>query len=293
VVTAKDKLRGILSKGLGPEAATLAAERARDGDEMTRLAGYASAPTIYSAEVSLFVLALGAALVREGRADLLYLSTTDFVQHTHAPDEPEALNFYAGIDRRLGELEALGVVVGVTADHGMSAKTDATGAPRVVYLTPILRESDPGARVILPITDPYVAHHASLGSFAVVHLSSPGLAGDAMARLLRTEGVTEVLPREQAARLMELPADRLGDLVVVSGRGVALGTSPEEHDLRQLAGSSLRSHGGRYEEMVPLIFSRPMRGAYRRAAGIDPRNFDAFEFTLNGTDADATREGGA
>lgn len=293
VVTAKDKLRGILSKGLdvGTEAISVSSERAHECtvanaglDDALRISGCAAKPDIYSADASVFVLRLGAALVREERADLLYLSTTDFIQHKHAPDEPEALEFYSRIDEQIGELDRLGAVVAITADHGMNAKMTPGGEPNVVYLEPVVREIDAGARVILPITDPYVAHHASLGSFAVVHVSDPSRLDGVTQRLLRTPGITEVLGHGRACDLFQMPPDRTGDIVVCSGRDVVLGTSPAGHDLTRLDGL-LRSHGGRYEEMVPLIFNRPLNDRYRRLAQCDPRNFDVFDFAINGTEA--------
>jgi phosphonoacetate hydrolase len=70
-------------------------------------------------------------------------------------------------------------------------------------------------------------------------------------------------------------------LVVLSGRDVVLGRTPEYHDLKALQGG-LRSHGGRYEEMVPFILSEPLKPEYTAKAVGDPRNFDIFDFTMNG-----------
>jgi phosphonoacetate hydrolase len=95
-------------------------------------------------------------------------------------------------------------------------------------------------------------------------------------------GVTEVYDRAMAARKLELPADRLGELVVISGRDVVLGRTPDYHDLKALEGG-LRSHGGRYEEIVPFILSKPLKPEYATKAAGDPRNFDIFDFTCNGT----------
>ena len=53
---------------------------------------------MYSADLSLFVLDAGIRLVEQGRAELLYLSLSDYVQHGHAPDEPEALEFHRALD---------------------------------------------------------------------------------------------------------------------------------------------------------------------------------------------------
>ena len=68
----------------------------------------------------------------------------------------------------------------------------------------------------------------------------------------------------------------------MSGRDVVVGRRPQYHDLSALDGS-LRSHGGRYEEMVPMIISHPLNTEYRMKAAGDPRNFDIFDFTVNGT----------
>jgi phosphonoacetate hydrolase len=107
-------------------------------------------------------------------------------------------------------------------------------------------------------------------------------AGKVRDWLLQRPGITECHERAIAARLMELPEDRMGDLVVASGRDVVLGRTPAYHDLSALAGA-LRSHGGRYEEMVPLLFSEPLNASYAARAAGDVRNFDIFEFTCNGT----------
>jgi phosphonoacetate hydrolase len=233
------------------------------------------------------VLKAGVALLQLGLADFLYLSTTDFIQHKFAPDAPEAVEFYAGIDEQLGRLLKLGAIVGLTADHGMNAKQKPDGSPNVVYLeTELVKKFGEGFRVILPITDPYVAHHGALGSFAVVHLPSKTSARqkfNILHFLNHLPGVTEVYGRNAADKL-QLPADRLGDMVVITGRDVVLGRTPDWHDLKVLEGG-LRSHGGRYEEMVPFILSERLKPEYAAKARGDPRNFDLFDFTCNGTGA--------
>jgi len=286
IVTAKEKLRDILSSRL--DGIAISSEKARDArrethgiDDVERLVG-APTPEIYSAEASLWVLRAGVALLAAGRADFLYLSLTDFVQHKFAPEDAGALEFFAAIDHELGRLVDLGCVVGATADHGMNAKQMADGSPHVIWLETLLRdEVHPEIRVILPITDPYVVHHGALGSLAVVHLPDAALVPRVARRLLELDGVTEVHDRETAARKLELPADRIGDLVVLAGRDVVLGRSPEHHDLRAVM-TGLRSHGGRYEEMVPLFLSESLRADFVPRAAGDPRNFDVFDYTLNG-----------
>jgi len=284
VVTAKDKLRRLLGHGL--DGICFSAERADRAsiadngiDDVLALVGRAL-PDVYSAELSEFVFAAGVRLMQTRRPDVMYLSTTDYIQHKHAPGDPVANAFFAMMDGYLAQLDAAGCVIALTADHGMNAKTRLDARPNVVYLQSLLEEwpatAGRGARVILPITDPYVVHHGALGSFATVYL--PAEAAAAAAEHLRAQrGVERVLSREQAAAEFELPADRIGDLVVLAERSAVLGTAPQRHDLSQL-GRPLRSHGGVSEQRVPLVVNRPIGGL---DGGRRWRNFDAFDLALN------------
>jgi phosphonoacetate hydrolase len=183
------------------------------------------------------------------------------------------------MDRYLAELERAGAVIALTADHGMSPKTRLDASPNVIYLQDVLDGwlGAARARVILPITDPYVVHHGALGSYATIYLSS-GVAGEALAaRIAALRGIELVLTRADAAQRFELPADRIGDLVVVATRSVAVGGAAAKHDLSGLD-APLRSHGGLSEQPVPLVMNRaiPDLDTARRW-----RNFDAFDWVLN------------
>jgi phosphonoacetate hydrolase len=283
VVTAKDKLRKLLGHELRgicfsaekADQATLA-EHGIDG--ALQLVGR-PVPSVYSAELSEFVFAAGVRLMQTHRPDIMYLSTTDYVQHKHAPGSAEANSFYRMMDRYLGELEHSGCAIALTADHGMNSKTRLDASPNVVYLQDVL-DGWLGAaltRVILPITDPYVVHHGALGSYATVYLPAAVDARALAARLAALRGIDLVLTRADAASRFELPADRIGDLVVVSSRSVALGGAAARHDLSGLD-APLRSHGGLSEQAVPLVMNRRIENfdANRRW-----RNFDAFDWVLN------------
>ncbi len=286
VVTAKEKLRDILSYHLtgiafSAEKAGQATKPVHGIENVEEIVGYPT-PAIYSADASLFVLRAGTALIQKELADFLYLSLTDFMQHTYEPDTPESLSFYEAIDKELGNMLQLGAVIGATADHGMNAKQKADGSPNVIYVETILEEKfGAGFRVICPITDPYVKHHGALGSYIVVHLPDVSRSQEIRLWLLEQPGITEAYDKNTAARLLEQPIDRIGDLVVLSARDVVLGRTPAHHDLSSLD-SGLRSHGGRYEEMVPLVISHPLNKEYKAKASCDPRNFDVFDFTVNG-----------
>ena len=283
VVTAKDKLRRLLGHGFSgvcfsSEKADATTEAEHGIADALSLVGL-PLPSVYSAALSEFVFAAGVKLMESLRPDVMYLSTTDYVQHKHAPGTAEANDFYRMMDGYLGKLDVLGATIAITADHGMNAKTDAAGAPRVIYLQDLLDGwlGAGRARVILPITDPYVVHHGALGSFATAYLPDGADPATIAGRVGALAGMDVVLGRDEACRRFELPPDRMGDLVIVSARDTVIGTSRARHDLSGLD-APLRSHGGLSEQRVPLIVNRPARGL---AEGRRLRNFDAFDVALN------------
>ena len=235
-------------------------------------------PSVYSAALSEFVFAAGVKLLSTARPDIMYLSTTDYVQHKHAPGTPAANDFYRMLDGYLGQLDAAGAIVALTADHGMNAKTDAAGRPNVIYLQDVLDEwlGAARARVILPITDPYVVHHGALGSFATVYLPDGTRVGDIVGRLKALPGMELVVDGAEGCRRFELPPDRLGDVIAISARDTVLGTSAARHDLSGLD-APLRSHGGLSEQRVPILLNRRAQ----LEAGTRLRNFDVFDLALN------------
>ncbi len=283
VITAKDKLRkllghrmqGICFSSEKADQATLA----ENGIEDVLARVGMPLPSVYSAELSEFVFVAGVKLMERERPDLMYLSTTDYIQHKAAPGTPSANEFYAMIDRNLARLDELGATIVLTADHGMNAKHGADGRPNVIYLQDTLDAwlGQHKARVILPITDPYVVHHGALGSFALVYVSDAARQRELQERIAAIPGIEAVLTRAEAAARFELPPDRIGDLVAVSQRDTVIGTSRDRHDLSGLD-VPLRSHGGTSEQKVPLLINRRI--------GVQPggrrwRNFDAFDLGLN------------
>lgn len=282
VVTAKDKLRNLLGHGLkgicfSAEKADQASVAENGIDNVLAQVGM-PLPSVYSADLSEFVFAAGVMLMRTVRPDLMYLSTTDYVQHKFAPGTAGANEFYGMMDRYLGELDQMGCVLAVTADHGMNAKTDSLGRANIVFLQDVLdRALGTGrTRVLLPITDPYVVHHGALGSYATVYIKDAALRVEAAHRIAELPEVERVLTRAEAAAEFELPADRIGDLVVVSERLSVLGTSAHRHDLSGLT-VPLRSHGGGSEQRVPLLFNRRLHDVPQRRL----RNFDVMDLALN------------
>lgn len=282
VVTAKDKLRALLGAGLKfdeDRAIAFSSEKsdtttvAEHGiDNASAWLGMA-VPEVYSSELSEFVFAAGVKLLREWRPDVMYLSTTDYIQHKFAPGEQGAKDFYAMFDRYLGELDALGAAIVVTADHGMKPKHDAQGEPAVIYMQDKMDDwlGEAAARVILPITDPYVVHHGALGSFATAYLPEGADRAEIIAKVAALPEILEVVDKETAMERFELPGDRIGDIVMISTENMTIGTSAHRHDLAALK-EPLRSHGGLTEQEVPFICNRVLD----LPNAPELRNFDAF-----------------
>jgi len=292
IVTAKDKLTPLLRHGLDFSTGRAICFSSEKSDQATKADNgidYANryvglpVPEVYSADLSEFIFAAGVKLIEEERADLMYLSTTDYVQHKNAPGSGGANDFYAMMDGYFHKLDALGAVLVLTADHGMNAKHTAEGDPDVIYLQDVLDgwrnegAAEGTARVVLTITDPYVVHHGALGSFCTIYLSDGADADDIAGRLRDLDGILTVYGNAEGCKEFELPPERMGDLIVISEKHKVLGSSVEHHDLSGLD-VPLRSHGGVTEQRVPLILNRP-------TPDLDPgrrlRNFDAFDLGLN------------
>ena len=282
VVTAKDKLRALLGAGLefgedraicfSSEKADLATKADNGIQNASEWLGR-PVPEVYSADLSEFVLAAGVKILKEWSPNVMYLSTTDYVQHKFAPNQQGAKDFYSMADKYIGELDALGAALVVTADHGMKPKHDANGKPSVIYVQDILDQwlGQAAARVILPITDPYVVHHGALGSFATAYLPVEVDINEITEKLSNLEGILLVINKSEAVKRFDLPPDRIGDIVIISTENMTLGTSVDRHDLEALK-EPLRSHGGLTEQEVPFIVNRKID--LPQVPNL--RNYDAF-----------------
>jgi len=288
IVTAKDKLRRLLGNELTLGEGGAICFSSEKSDQVTLadngienvldMVGM-EVPSVYSAELSEFIFAAGVKLMETVRPDLMYLSTTDYIQHKFAPGSDGANSFYAMMDKYWAQLDALGAVIALTADHGMNAKHDAAGDPNIIYLQDEMdRIMGAGvARVILPITDPYVVHHGALGSYATVYLPDDADVSALKTELNAIDGIDAVYGNAEGCKHFDLAADRMGDLILVSSKHVVLGTTASRHDLSGLD-VPLRSHGGVTEQTVPLIVSQPVTDLDSAA---QLHNYDIFNLALN------------
>jgi len=293
-ITAKDKLRRQLAKGLdvGQGHVSFSSECAHqcnlveNGIENVLEYVGMPQPDMYSMELSLFVLEAGIKLLKDRRPDLMYLSLTDFVQHKWSPTEPDARRFYERLDDAFGRLAQQDIVLALTADHGMSDKSNAAGEPNVIWLQDLLDErfGKDEMTVVCPITDAFVGHHGALGGFVRVWSKGRVSADLIIAYVQSMEGVELALDKSTACRMFDMPEDREADVVVVSRENVCIGASAARHNLEGLRGHRLRTHGGVSEAKVPLILNRPLNAAYRqKLAWKSLKSYEIFELALNGT----------
>lgn len=287
-VTAKDKLRKMLAKDLDfsqdtaicfsseYSASTNKAEHGIDNAE--QFTGMQQ-PEVYSGELSEFVMKAGVKLLDTFKPHVMYLTLTDYIQHTYAPDEDGALTFYQMLDTYFKQLDEAGCTLVITADHGMNAKTHADGSPKAVYINSLINTHLPEVeyRTILPITDPYVSHHGALGALAYIYVSDAD-AGKVTALLEKQDGVYSVTPKDEAVKTFNLAGDRIGDLVVSADAPTVLGKTPEDHDLSKLH-RKLRSHGGFFETNIPMVTNFAIDGIKGKPEQL--KNSDAFWLGLN------------
>lgn len=296
-ITAKDKLRQQLGKDMDIAAGNInfSSEKAdkctmaENGIENVLEFVGLPLPDMYSGELSLFVLEAGVKLLQKQKPDLMYLSLTDYIQHKYAPGEGESDSYYKKMDDLFGKLDALGAVVALTADHGMSDKSNPDQSPKVIWLQDILDEKfgKDATEVVCPITDYFVAHHGSFGGFVRVHCHGKVTPQQVMDVVRKIPGVELVCSKEEAARRFDLPIDREGDVVVISDRATCLGMTPAKHDMKGLAGHRLRTHGGVSEQKVPLVLNYPLYETYaQRAARGGVKNYQVFDFAVNGAAVD-------
>ena len=293
-ITSKDKLRKQLQKdmdfrgGSVSFSAQFADQCSIEENAIENVLDYVGQPhpDMYSAELSLFVLDAGIKLLEDRRPEILYLSLTDFIQHTHAPGTPVANQFYKDLDARFGRLAELGATVALIADHGMNDKADEHGQPQVIWLQDIINDAIGEGRctVICPIADAFVGHHGSLGGFVRIYCYGGTPRELIIEAIEDIPGIEKIWTAEAVAKELEQPLDREGDIAVVGDKKTVIGGRAVDHDLSALKGHRLRTHGSLHEAKIPFILSASLNDAYaERAASGNLRSHDIFDFAINGT----------
>ncbi len=237
LVTAKDKVRTLCARGADIE---LSAENPTE--EYVRKIG--KQENMYSPSVNYWTFRAARHILKHERVDLMYLSTTDYMMHTYAPEAAPSLEHLHMLDGLLGEIvdDHPRIELYLTADHGMNAKHEAIDVTRVLGARSVAAETVPIIR------DKHKVHHGDLGGACYVFLDHQADLPKAVDILKATPGVEEVFDAQTAARLFHLYPQRIGDLLVLGAKDTAFG------DLtRAREPAKVRSHGSRHEARVPLV----------------------------------------
>ncbi len=260
-LSSKGKLLELLRKGADIAAS---AEQARP--ELQQFAGPQA--NVYSADLNYWTFRAARHLFRSGY-NFLYLSTTDYMMHTYAPEQAPSQEHMHQVDKLLGAIvdDHAGIEVYLSADHAMNAKSKAVDLGRL-----LAREGV--AAVAVPIIkDRYVKHAQNLGGSSYIYVKSLKDLDRARTVLRQHPAIEQVLTNAEAASKFMLKADRIGDLMALAKRDCVLGDlDAVEQDVQ------VRSHGSLHELTVPILcYGRKVNAAeYEYNFDITRRfNFDA------------------
>lgn len=199
---------------------------------------------MYEAANSYWVLKQGRAALRRKDVDLLYLTTSDYMMHTYAPEEEPSLAHLHELDKHLAGIvdDHPKLELYLCADHGMNTKQVAINPARV------LSEHGIGARVVAAIADKHKLHHKDLGGSIYIDVERPEQMQEARQALEEEPGIEAVLTRAEASQRFRLLPERTGDLFVLADRDTALGEIP-----RRRVNIRVRTHGSLHESQIPLL----------------------------------------
>jgi phosphonoacetate hydrolase len=237
LVTAKDKIKTLLDRG----ASTAFSAEVPDAAIVEKIG---PPPGIYTAEVNHWVFRAARQVLRHADVDWLYVATTDYMMHTFAPGEDASLDHLHRLDALLGEIvdDHPHLCLGLTADHGMNAKT------RAIDIARLLAEHGIRCEAVPIIRDKHVVHHKNLGGACYVYLHDMSQLQAARDVLAVEAGVEEIYSRDEAAGTFRLRAERIGDLFLLAARDTVFGSLRETR-----MEVKLRSHGSRYEQAIPML----------------------------------------
>jgi len=230
----KEKLENLISQGC-----SVTANAENPPQWLENAVG--TAPDIYSGDASSWLLEAATSVVQTHDLDWLYVSTTDVVPHKHAPQKKSAIEWVKSIDSHLSNLYESADEIVVTADHGMSKKKLCVDVE--AYLDRESREA-----IVVPlIRDAHTYHHQNLGGAAYVYLEEDVDNTRIAEDLRKIKGIDLALPATKASSRFNLPADRIGDVMLLGTEEAVFGTVDDGIH----ADVNLRSHGSHHEKRVP------------------------------------------
>lgn len=241
LVSAKQKTVSLLSQGTG-----YAVGSQKPPAEAVKK--YGPPPDIYTADVNYWVWRVAIDFIKnQPKFGLLFVHTTDYPMHKHAPEAADSRAHLSKIDSLLKEASEADPDMAfiIAPDHGMNAKGT------VVNLNLALTRLGAPVKVAMSAErDQYPRHHGGYGGTAFIYLNDPGDADKVIKALRGIEGVEDVLTRDEAAKKHRLNPHRIGDLWVTATKNVVFGHSAKE---REELPKDYRSHGSAHEQDIPCF----------------------------------------
>jgi len=236
LATSKDKLRTLLGKD-----ATNVISSEQPDEWLVNILG--EPPQIYSLEVNAWTIKAASLAIEKFQPSFVYITTTDYAMHKFAPENNESKTHLQMIDSAVGILarKYSNATIIISADHGMSAKTN------LVDLGKILSDKGIENHSVPIIKDRYVAHHSNLGGAYIIYLEETNVE-KAIDVLNVVPGVDSALSKDEAVTKFDLNAERIGQIVVNGNKDTVFGNT-DEIDLP----IGLRSHGSEHERNIPII----------------------------------------
>ena len=237
LVSSKDKVKTLCSRGCD---IVVSAEKPEPG----WIQRIGPKEAMYSVGVNYWTFRAARQILKTESVDLMYLSTTDYMMHTYAPEEAPSLEHLHRIDKLLADIvdDHPRIEVYLTADHAMNAKREGLN-PAL-----ILRAKSIQAEAIPIIRDAHKTHHNNLGGACYVYLERMSDKAKAIEVLTQTEGVEQVFDAKTAASEFHLHPDRIGDIFLLAKKDFVFGELEKSREPVKV-----RSHGSRHESKIPLL----------------------------------------
>ena len=245
LLTVKGKILGVYGDGadIGISAQT------PDRGQLEQY-GLDMPPAIQSGESTQWIIKAAYQCIKIADPDMVYCTTNDYIFHHYAPGHKEAVAQIAAIDEYVEKICTLdpGRQIYITADHGMNQKST------IVNFQSIAERAGFAVYCLPPLKDRYVENHIyQEGGMLYVFLKDKSQAAAFFDFAKNHHHVEQVLPKEEAAEIYHLPAGRIGDYVLFSGKDSAFG----EVEGECLTTDASRTHGSLHERDIPLVALNP------------------------------------
>lgn len=244
-LTVKGKLLGIYG-----EDADLGISVQNPDETLLSSLGLGMPPKVSDLSSTRWILEAALACIQKESPELVYCTTNDFCFHHYGPDTEEAREQIAWIDqyvKAIHEAEPDRQIY-ITADHGMNQKH------HLINFQHIADNRGLHLFCLAPLKDRYIENHIyQEGGVLYLFLKRPEERKALLELVNSTPEIERILTKEEAASLLHLPPEKIGDYVLLAAPDCAFG----EVDGESLYTDDVRTHGSIHEQEVPLAAIHP------------------------------------